>query len=262
MDSYHNHTDFSDAKASLAEMAAAAESAGLDEFGVSDHLVLHPEGKSFAWAMPPERLDEYAAEVRRVSRAARRPVRLGVEADFFPATVTKLGALLSRYPFDYIIGSVHFAGDFLVDEKRAPWAKLDEGERQAKWDRYWDLIAQLARSRAFDFVAHLDIPKKFGHRMTEETPAPALAALDAIAEAGMAVEINTSGWHQPCREAYPAPALLKEARRRGIPILINADAHDPTHVARSYGPALLLARDAGYTQTVRFEGRRRSFVPL
>jgi histidinol-phosphatase (PHP family) len=89
-----------------------------------------------------------------------------------------------------------------------------------------------------------------------------LAALDAIAEAGMAVELNTSGWHQPCREAYPSPALLRQARRRGIPILISADAHAPADVARSFGPALLMAREAGYTQTVRYAARRRSFARL
>jgi histidinol-phosphatase (PHP family) len=262
MDSYHNHTDFSDAQATVAEMVSAAEQAGLGEFGLSDHLIIHPEGRIFRWGMPLERLGEYSAEVRRAGRTARLPVRLGIEADFFSETVGELGRLLARHDFDYIIGSVHFAGAFLVDEKRKPWEGLSDEQRQAKWALYWGLISQLAASRAFDFVAHLDIPKKFGYKMEQEAPQPALAALDAIAEAGMAVEINTSGWHQPCQEAYPSAALLRQARRRGIPILINADAHRPQDVARSFGPALLLAREAGYTETVRYEARRRSFCPL
>jgi len=262
MDSYHNHTDFSDGKAAVADMVEAATQAGLGEFGISDHLIIHPEGRTFRWGMPPQRLAGYAAEVRRAARTARLPVRLGIEADFFPETVAETRRALARHAFDFVIGSVHFADDFLVDETRRPWEDLTAEQRQVKWDRYWGLVAQLAASRAFDFVAHLDIPKKFGYRMEPEAPDSALAALDAIADAGMALEVNTSGWHQPCREAYPSPALLSQAHRRGIPILISADAHAPADVARSFGAALLLAREAGYTQTVRYAARRRSFTPL
>ena len=262
MDSYHNHTDFSDGKAAVADMVEAATQAGLGEFGISDHLIIHPEGRTFRWGMPPQRLAGYAAEVRRAARTARLPVRLGIEADFFPETVAETRRALARHAFDFVIGSVHFAGGFLGDETHSSGEKLTAEQRQAKWSFYWGLVAQLAASRAFDFVAHLDIPKKFGCQMEQEAPQTALAALDAIAEAGMALEVNTSGWHQPCREAYPSPALLRAARRRDIPILINADAHAPADIARSFGAALLLAHEAGYTQTVRYAARRRSFVPL
>jgi histidinol-phosphatase (PHP family) len=262
MDSYHNHTVFSDGKASVAEMVRAAEEAGLGEAGISDHLVVHPEGRTFKWAMPVERLDDYAAEVARVARAARIPVRLGIEADFFPETVAELRRLLARHPFDFVIGSVHFAGGFLFDESRQRWAELTPEECAAKWRLYWDRVRDLARSRAFDCMGHLDLPKKFGFQMLAAAPEPALAALDALAEAGMALELNTSGWAAPVREAYPSPALLGEARRRGIPILISADAHAPSDIARSFGPALLLAREAGYTETVRYQGRRRTTTPL
>lgn len=37
---YHNHTRYSDGKATIAEMVAAAEEAGIDELGISDHLTL------------------------------------------------------------------------------------------------------------------------------------------------------------------------------------------------------------------------------
>jgi histidinol-phosphatase (PHP family) len=260
MDSYHNHTAFSDGKASPADMARAAEYAGLGEVGISDHLTVHPEGKSFEWAMPEARLEEYCAEVRAV--AAGIPVRLGLEADYFPDTVERTKALLARHPFDFVIGSVHFADGFLFDESRQRWAELSPGECAAKWRLYWERASGLARSRAFDVMAHLDLPKKFGFRMRDAELGPALAALDALAEAGMALELNTSGWHQPCREAYPSRELLGEACRRGIPLIISADAHRPEDVARGFAQAADLARAAGYLQTARYEGRRRSFVRL
>ena len=260
MDSYHNHTRFSDGGTAPADMVRAAEYAGLGEVGISDHLTVHPEGKSFKWAMPEARLEEYCAETRGASGGI--PVRLGVEADFFPETVERTRALLARHPFDYVIGSVHFAEGFLFDESRQRWAELTPEECAAKWLLYWERVAGLARSRAFDIIGHLDLPKKFGFWMRGAALGPARKALDAVAEAGMALELNTSGWHQPCREPYPSRDLLGEAHARGIPLLISADAHEPDHVARSFTDAMALAREIGYTQTVRYEGRRRTVVPL
>ena len=56
--SYHNHTTWSDGKASLAEMVAAGRAAGLDELGISDHYVLAPRGLDVRWSMPLERVNE------------------------------------------------------------------------------------------------------------------------------------------------------------------------------------------------------------
>jgi histidinol-phosphatase (PHP family) len=260
MDSYHNHTRFSDGKASVADMTRAAESAGLGEVGIADHLTVHPEGKAFKWAMPAARLEEYCAEVR--AAAAGIPVRLGIEADFFPETVEETRTLLARHPFDFVIGSVHFAEGFLFDESRQRWAELSPEECAAKWRLYWERVSGLARSRAFDVMGHLDLPKKFGFWMRGAEQEPAWAALDAMAEAGMALELNTSGWHQPCREPYPSRELLREACRRGIPLIISADAHCPEDVARCFADAAAMAREAGYLQTARYEGRRRSLVRL
>lgn len=86
----------------------------------------------------------------------------------------------------------------------------------------------------------------------------AVAALDAMAAADVAIEINTSGWDKPVREAYPSLHYLREAKRRGIPLVISADAHGPDHIARHLDRARQLARSAGYGQTVCFNGRKRS----
>ncbi|MDD5655663.1 MAG: histidinol-phosphatase HisJ family protein [Elusimicrobia bacterium] len=262
MTSYHNHTVFSDGKATAEEMVRAAAEAGLAEVGISDHVVLHPEGKTFKWAMPPERLDEYVATARAAAERFNIPVRVGVEADFFPETAEATRRLLAARPFDFLIGSVHFAAGFLVDAGRKQWAELNEAQREEKWTVYWHRIRDLARSGIFDFVAHLDVPKRFGFKQKEELPQAALDALDEIARSGMAVEINTAGWTHKVQEAYPSPALLREACRRKIPTLINADAHAPQDIAQGFGPAKLLAREAGYSRVVRYEGRRRRDWPL
>ncbi|MFA6003085.1 MAG: histidinol-phosphatase HisJ family protein [Elusimicrobiota bacterium] len=257
MTSYHNHTRLSDGKANISDMIRAAAAAGLSEVGISDHLVIHPEGQAFKWGMTKDRLPGYVQAVRQARKDAPIPVRLGIEADFFADTAEELRQTLAEYDFDYIIGSVHFAGGFLVDEGRHKWAELAPQEREAKWGIYWDSVAAMARSRIFDFAAHLDIPKRFGFKMLQAAPPNALAALDAIAAAGMALEINTSGWHHPVHEPYPSAALLAAARQWDIPILINSDAHNPEDIARSFGPAMLLAKNTGFTEVVRYQARQR-----
>lgn len=260
--SYHNHTRWSDGAPTVAAQIDAARAAGLDELGLSDHYVLHPT-EVVEWSMDLDLLGDYVLDVRAAAHETRGlTVRLGLEADYFPETVAELRRRLEPYPWDYVIGSVHFVDGFCTDESGKLWDALAAEQRDEIWRRYWVLIRELAESGVYDFVGHLDLPKKFGHRPRVQPAAECAAALDAIAADGMAIEINTAGWHLPAGEAYPSLALLREARRREIPLLINADAHFPEFLTRSFDRARALAREAGYTELCRYAGRERFPVPL
>lgn len=261
--SYHNHTRWSDGAATLAAHLQAARAAGLAELGISDHYVLHPGGGEVEWSMPLDALADYVLEVRMAAAQGGEPaLRLGVEADYFPETAAELRERLAAHPWDYVIGAVHYVDGFPIDSDARDWERLGEVERNQVWRGYWARIAGMARSGLYDFAAHLDLPKKFGYRPTVCLAAEEAAALDALAAAGMALEINTAGWSLPVGEAYPAPYLLREARRRGLPLLINADAHFAEFLTRDFERARLLAREAGYTELLRYEGRRGIPVPL
>ncbi|MBI3912096.1 MAG: histidinol-phosphatase HisJ family protein [Armatimonadetes bacterium] len=260
--SYHNHTTWSDGTTDVAAMVAAAPAHGLDEIGISDHYVLAPDRRAVYWSMPLDRLEDYIAEVLAVQEGSPVPVRLGVEADFFPGNEADLCEALAPYPFDYVIGSVHYVDGFSVDEAADIWHTLSPAEVDEAFRGYWARVAGLARSGNYDFVGHLDLPKKFGFAPHADLSKEIAAALDAIAAAGLAVEINTAGAAKPCAAAYPAPSLLRECRRRGIPLLINADAHAPHDLTYQFAEAREMARRAGYRQLVRFERRRAIAYPL
>ncbi len=261
--SYHNHTNWSDGSPTVAGQIQAARSLGLAELGISDHYTLYPGGEQLEWSMDLELLGDYVTHVRQAAVESKDlVVRLGVEADFFPETVEMVRERLAPYPWDYVIGSVHFADSFAIDGGGGDWVGLSPDEVNEKWSIYWQRIRQMAESGVYDFVGHIDLPKKFGYRPTADLTALENAALDAIAAADMAIEINTSGWSLPAQEAYPSPKLLSEAKRRDIPLLINADAHFSEFLTRHFGRARSLAREAGYTELVRYEGRERFPVPL
>jgi histidinol-phosphatase (PHP family) len=256
--SYHNHTTWSDGKANLMEMIGGARRAGLIEFGISDHYALDPGGSEFSWAMPPAFLAEYVDHIQRVKDAEKDlKIRLGLEVDFFPETIESTKQRLTPFAFDYLIGSVHFIGDFPVDLNSQHWGALSQEARDHVWRCYWRQICTVAETGYFDIIGHLDLPKKFGYYPSIDLTEEAMAVLDAIAAKDTAIEINCSGWDKPVQEAYPSLFLLKEARRRNIPLVISSDAHESGTVACHFERARRLALEAGYTETACFERRQR-----
>jgi histidinol-phosphatase (PHP family) len=115
----------------------------------------------------------------------------------------------------------------------------------------------------FDVLAHLDLAKVFGNtasRSVVESEHEDTA--DAIAAAGVAIEISTAGLRKAAGELYPAPGLLRALHRRGVPITLGSDGHVPEDLGRDYDRALSAAHGCGYRRISTFRGRERREVPL
>lgn len=260
--SYHSHSHWSDGHNPIREMVRAAEAAGLTEFGLSDHYVLTPDQQPLDWSMPLDQVGVYLAELQAAAAEASVVVRLGIEVDFFPETIAEATRRLSQYSFDYVIGSVHFVDGFPIDESADYWQALSPEEVTEKHRLYWVRVAQLADSGFADFVGHLDLAKKFAFYPEDPPTGEIEAAVQAIARAGIALELNTAGWDKPCREAYPSLELLRQCREAGIPVLMNDDSHSPANVGGHYETGARRLREAGYEEVVRFAGRERTTHPL
>jgi histidinol-phosphatase (PHP family) len=261
--SYHNHTTWSDGASTLAELIDSARRAGLEELGISDHFAMAPQNRRFSWSLAPESLDAYVEEIQKAKADTQDLViRMGLEVDYFPEMMEPIQQRLAPYPFDYLIGSVHFIDDFVIDLNAQPWEGISQDERNRMWSGYWQLLRKAAECNCFDIIGHFDLPKKFKFYPSIDLTEEALAALDAIAAADMAIEINCSGWDKPVEEAYPTLFYLQEARRRDIPLILSADAHTAGNVIRNFERARSLAVKAGYTELVRFDRRKRYRYPI
>ncbi len=111
-------------------------------------------------------------------------------------------------------------------------------------------------------MAHPDLPKKFGFVPGGDLRRFYEPSIQALVDTGLAYEINTAGLRKDCRELYPARQFAALAREAGVPVLINSDAHAVSELGAGYEEAVGMLRDVGYTEVVRFAGRRRVSVPL
>jgi len=207
-------------------------------------------------------LDQYV-EATLAAREAGLPVVVGLEVDYFADEMDKVAGLLAHYPFDVLLGSVHWLGAWMFDA--LGWAEAQEEWAARGVDRVWDdytrSVEELAASGAVDVLAHPDLAKVAGHR--PEVPDE---FYDRIAEAakssGLAAELSSSGWRKPCAEPYPAPALLSRFHDHGVPITTASDAHELGQVAWRVADLSELARSAGYSKVSAFRARVRTPLPL
>jgi histidinol-phosphatase (PHP family) len=237
-----------------------ASAAGVDEIGFTEHAYYFKQTRSL-WSVSyqTERcvydLDAYVDAILE-ARKRGLPVKLGLEVDYVPGREDETRALLAPYPWDYLLGSVHFIDGFGVDgEPRL----VDEVGVEETWRRYFDTLARAARSGLFDSLSHPDLVKIFGERV-DRFDYTAIA--DAIAEAGVAVEVSTAGLRKPVGELYPHPDLLAACRERGVPVTTGSDAHVPELVGRDFDRARELLRRAGYETVTVFERRRGRQEPI
>lgn len=240
------------------EYAAAAEERGLKGIVFTCHCPL-PDGLSADVRMAPEQYDQYVeliAEAREAF-AGRVDVRLGLESDYFPGTEKWIEALHGRVPLHHVLGSVHmqmpcykeryFTGDWLAYQRL-----------------YFQHLAEAAETGLFDTISHPDLVKN-------EAPAEWVfdrirpdieRALDRIAAAGVAMELNTSGMLKAIPEMNPGVPMLGLMRERGIPVVLGADAHTPLRVADRYETALRTLQEVGYREVNYFTDRTRRTVTI
>jgi histidinol-phosphatase (PHP family) len=204
-----------------------------------------------------------AAYVEAVLSAKERglPVLLGLEVDFFPETIDAVLELLEPYPWDLLLGAVHWIGGWSLDHPEAVHEYMRRGVRQV-YEDYFDLVERLAESGTVDVLAHVDLAKVFGHRPEEPPVDLYRRVVDAAAASGTAVEINTSGIDGLADEVYPSLEFLRMFQRAGVGITLASDAHRAQDVGWRFDLAIAAAKDVGYENTLTFSGRRSERIPL
>jgi histidinol-phosphatase (PHP family) len=238
---------------------------GVQELGVAEHVHRftaaldvwqHPWWR--AWAV--DDLDAYVEFVREET-----DLRLGIEADFVSGREDRMARLLEQHEWDYVVGSVHFLGDFAVDndDETDIWRRATSPERV--WKQYFQTLAASAHSGLYDIIAHPDLVKIWGSARPAPDTDPRRyyePAIEAMLDANVAMEVSTAGLRKPVGEIYPARAMIEMAVDAGVPIALSSDAHTPDQLGFGYEQALKLLEDCGVKEIAVFERRERRLEPL
>ncbi len=241
-----------------------AKSRAVGEIAITEHV--HRFTVAREWHPNPwwqgeatEDLGEHC-DALVAAQEAGLPVLVGIEMDWLPNRRDEIAAVLDAYPFDIVLGSVHWLDELGIDDPDDPAA--DHITAETVWERYLDELIAAAESGLYDVLAHPDLPKVFGHRFPASLAERVDEVVTAVANAGVAVECSSAGLRKPIRELYPDPDWLARFRAAGVPATLSSDAHSPDDVARDYPTAVAALRGAGYTTLTRFRRREAEQVKL
>jgi histidinol-phosphatase (PHP family) len=207
-------------------------------------------------------LDEYVACAQE-AKDAGLPVVIGLEVDYYEGRMDEVAGLLAGYPFDVLLGSVHWVGGWRFDDLGDPASMAEWSARRVDdcWEAYTTALEELAASRSCDVLAHPDLIKVAGH-----VPAAPEEWWDRIAEAavesGMAAELSSAGWHKPVGEQYPALPLLQRFAGRGVPLTTASDAHHLERVADHASALRGLLSEVGVETLCAFDRRAPRLVTV
>ena len=262
---YHMHTNYScDCTASMADMCRAAVEKGIPEIGFTEHYDLVPSES--AECRDFFRLEPWSAELERCRAefAGRLTIRAGIELGEPHRYAAQARALLARYPFDYALGSLHWAGEHNIFDveyfKAFPAAEA--------FGRYFTELEQVARAGGFDILSHLDVPVRaafgvYGGYNPADFEDAIRPVLRACIDTGLALDLNTAAMRRRAQTLTPGLQILTwYAQMGGERVTLGSDAHRPDQIGLHLPEALAAARAAGLKYLTFFEHRQARLVPL
>jgi len=271
---YHMHLEYGSYDEAYAEgFVRAAAERGVHEIGFSEHSHTFPEFEqlyyddlilddSFVGSFQRKwlktnkfkyTLDEYFAFIEKLQK--KHKVRAGIEVCNFQ-NQEAVAKILKVYPFDYVIGSVHFLRG---------WA-YDTGAIKAEWDNhpladiyewYTQEVEKLAAAGLYDALGHPFNIRLYRHFPDFDVTPYLERVARAMKAADMIVDLNTGTYYRyPVEEFSPYPDFMRVARVYELPLITTSDAHKPEDCARYNEEAVQYARSFGFTEQIHFTGAR------
>lgn len=207
-------------------------------------------------------LEEYVTLAQR-AKDEGLPVKIGLEVDYYRGQMDDVSALLAQYPFDVLIGSVHWLDTWQLDDidsevNMHEWAVRDV---DACWRAYADALDELCATRSVDVLAHPDLIKVAGFRARRpEEFWDAMA--ESAARVDVSMECSSAGWKKPVEEQYPAEGFLDRLVAKGLTFTTASDAHSEARVAERASDLASMLEARGVNEVASYTKRQRQMIPL
>ena len=271
----HMHTWFStDSEACPRDMADEAVRKGLKTICFTDHF----DKDDLEWG--EERIldvDAYFVEMQKLQEeyAGKLNIRIGIELGLRTYLKDYYEELTKKYPFDFVIGSVHNVpykkdaeGNILYTDPAAEKLFTDRTDKEAYRLMMETTLENVRTSDCFQTLGHLDYVVRYGKSREKEYSYTDYAdiideILKLLIEKEKGLEVNSAGLKYGLPFAHPHPDVLKRYRELGGEIItIGADAHKPEHIAYDFAKAEEILKSCGFKYYTEFFEQKPVFKQL
>ncbi|MFP4621555.1 MAG: histidinol-phosphatase [Bacteroidales bacterium] len=254
---YHTHTVYSDGKSDHQSYLQQAFYSGIDEVGFSDHFTI----RKTDWGVPKNKIEYLTEKINFLKKHKDLPiaVKFGAEVDYIPEREKEIASFINSLPLDYVIGSVHFMGDWNFDTDPEGFKNKNIDEL---YENYFTLVRKAILSNLYDVMGHIDVIKKFAYYPSFDPYEWYKKIIRSLNRKNTVVEINTNGLNKPCREFYPEKDFVEMCFQSNIPVTLGSDAHAANEVGQYFNKAVEMLKTIGYRKVATFSKRKRKMVIL
>lgn len=252
---YHVHTDNSiDCKFPMSQMCQSAVDHNLMEIAFTDHFNNHPLDND-AGIYDPHQFFEDIEFCR--AKYPTLKVRAGVEVGEPHRWGSKILPVLERYPYDVVLGSLHWVGN----ESMFDPAYFRANSAEKVFNTYFSELAAMVRHGGFEILTHVDVPKRTASKIYGGFDTCAFESVirevwQACIDHNVTPEINTKGLRSAAKEVHPAPVAMQwYAEMGGKALTFGSDAHHPDQIALDFDVASGIATSVGIKQVCQYERR-------
>ena len=271
----HMHTWFStDSEACPCDMADEAVRKGLKSICFTDHF----DKDDLEWGEEGIfDVDAYFVEMQKLQEeyAGKLNIRIGIELGLRTYLKDYYEELTKKYPFDFVIGSVHNVpykkdaeGNILYTDPAAEKLFTDRTDKEAYRLMMETTLENVRTSDCFQTLGHLDYVVRYGKSREKEYSYTDYAdiideILKLLIEKEKGLEVNSAGLKYGLPFAHPHPDVLKRYRELGGEIItIGADAHKPEHIAYDFAKAEEILKSCGFKYYTEFFEQKPVFKQL
>lgn len=271
----HMHTWFStDSEACSCDMADEAVRKGLKTICFTDHF----DKDDLEWGEEGIfDVDAYFVEMQKLQEeyAGKLNIRIGIELGLRTYLKDYYEELTKKYPFDFVIGSVHNVpykkdaeGNILYTDPAAEKLFTDRTDKEAYRLMMETTLENVRTSDCFQTLGHLDYVVRYGKSREKEYSYTDYAdiideILKLLIEKEKGLEVNSAGLKYGLPFAHPHPDVLKRYRELGGEIItIGADAHKPEHIAYDFAKAEEILKSCGFKYYTEFFEQKPVFKQL
>ena len=272
---YHIHTNYSDdCEYSMEEVVKDAISMGVEEICFTDHVDYGVKtdwdsGERVVYKAGMARLNvdypRYYEEIIKLQNkfAEKITLKLGMEFGVQMHTIEKYERLFERYPFDFIILSLH-----QVEDKEI-WCKEFQSGRSWKEynERYYREMLELVQNyKNYSVLGHIDFITRYddnGIYPFEKVKPIIEEILKTVIEDGKGIEVNTSCHRYGLNDLTPSREILRLYKDLGGRIItIGSDSHKKEHLCNYIEETMQELKEFGFKEYCTYEKMKPIFHNL